>query len=90
VVAVSLLLVLYLKVLNNTRPKCIAGKKTTLLYMSALHAFSKPWSAWQQRQLSYLAEYTTEIWHIAGNQNMVANALSRLPVASEGEPGSDT
>ena len=43
-------------------------------------AFSKisdPWSARQQRHLSAISEYTTDIRHIAGKQNYVADALSR-------------
>ena len=43
-------------------------------------AFSKisdPWSARQQRHLSAISEYTTDICHIAGKQNFVADALSR-------------
>ena len=43
-------------------------------------AFSKisdPWSARQQRHLSAISEYTTDIRHIAGKQNFVADTLSR-------------
>jgi predicted ArsR family transcriptional regulator len=35
------------------------------------------WSARQQRQLSAIAEYTTDIRHVAGSENVVADALSR-------------
>jgi len=45
----------------------------------ALHRQSDAWSARQQRQLSYVAEYTTDIRHIAGALNVVADALSRPP-----------
>ncbi len=34
------------------------------------------WSARQQRQLSFIAEFATSIWHIAGQSNIVANTLS--------------
>jgi hypothetical protein len=40
---------------------------------------SDPWSACQARQLSYLAEYTDDIRHIAGEENIVADTLSRPP-----------
>jgi hypothetical protein len=35
------------------------------------------WSGRQQRQLSILAEFTTEIRHVKGQQNVVADALSQ-------------
>ena len=44
---------------------------------SALHMVSEPWSAPQQRQLSCIAEFTSEIFHVPGNENVVADALSR-------------
>jgi hypothetical protein len=40
---------------------------------------SDPWSARQARQLSYLAEHTDDIRHIAGEDNIVADTLSRQP-----------
>ncbi len=43
----------------------------------ALSRTSDPWSARQARQLSYLAEHTADIWHIAGEENVVADMLSR-------------
>ena len=46
-------------------------------------AFAKaadPWSPRQQRHLSYISEYSTDIRHIAGKDNTVADALSRSPV----------
>ena len=36
-----------------------------------------PWSCRQQRQLSYISEFTTDIQHIAGKHNSVADTLSR-------------
>jgi hypothetical protein len=45
----------------------------------ALSRTSDPWSARQARQLSYLAEHTTDIRHIAGEENVVAGTLSRPP-----------
>ena len=43
----------------------------------ALHRVSEPWSARQQRQLSYIAEYTNTMVHVPGKDNVVADALSR-------------
>ena len=39
---------------------------------------SDPWSDRQQRHLSYISEFTTDIQHFAGKDNMVADALSRI------------
>ena len=38
---------------------------------------AEPWSARQQRQLSYVSEFTTDIPHVAGKSNVVADCLSR-------------
>jgi hypothetical protein len=45
----------------------------------ALSRTSDPWSARQARQLSYLAEHTADIRHITGEENIVADTLSRPP-----------
>ena len=45
--------------------------------MTALTKVSPPWSARQQRQLSYIAEFTENIRHTPGLTNIVADALSR-------------
>ncbi|MBM3938427.1 MAG: DDE-type integrase/transposase/recombinase [Sphingomonadales bacterium] len=47
----------------------------------ALHRTTDAWSARQQRHLSYIAEYTSEIKHVAGTENVVADALSRPAAA---------
>ena len=47
----------------------------------ALHRVSDPWSAHQQRHLAYVAEYTSEIRHMPGADNLVADSLS-WPAAS--------
>ena len=47
----------------------------------ALHRISDAWSARVQRHLSYLAEYTSDIRHIAGKSNVVSDALSRPAAA---------
>jgi len=54
----------------------------------ALHRVSEPWTARQQRQLSYLAEHTSDIRHLSGLDNVVADALSR-PAADEFNAGPD-
>ena len=50
-----------------------------------IFAFSKisdPWSTRQQRQLTAISEFTTDIRHIAGKANVVANTLSRTQISS--------
>ena len=47
----------------------------------ALHRLSDAWSARQQRQLSYMAEYTSDLRHVAGAENVVADCLSRPPTS---------
>lgn len=48
----------------------------------AMSKVSEPWSARQQRQLSYISEFTTDIRHIAGKSNLVADCLSRAMVGA--------
>jgi RNase H-like domain found in reverse transcriptase len=45
--------------------------------VAAFRRVSPPWSARQQRQLAYIAEFTTDIRHTPGADNTVADALSR-------------
>ena len=54
----------------------------------SLHQMSDAWTARQQRQLSFIAEFTSEIKHVPGKQNVVADAMSRPAAAvmpAEGE-----
>jgi RNase H-like domain found in reverse transcriptase/Integrase zinc binding domain/Integrase core domain len=45
--------------------------------LGALGRVSEPWTARQQRQLAFVAEYTADIHLISGQSNVVADALSR-------------
>jgi hypothetical protein len=47
-------------------------------------ALARATDAWTPRQghhLSYIAEYTSDIRHIPGKENVVADTMSRPPVA---------
>jgi cleavage and polyadenylation specificity factor subunit 1 len=46
----------------------------------AFSKVSEPWSAKQQRHLAAISEYTTDIRHISGKDNCVADALSRSAI----------
>jgi len=48
----------------------------------ALSRCTDAWSPRQQRQLSFIAEFTADIRHVAGSKNVVADALSRPPASS--------
>jgi hypothetical protein len=45
--------------------------------VGALSRRSDPWSSWQQRHLSFIAEFSPTIRHIASQSNVVADTLSR-------------
>jgi hypothetical protein len=47
----------------------------------AMRRVSAPWSARQVRQLAYISEFTTDLRHVPGTKNVVADTLSR-PSAS--------
>ena len=63
------------------RKFCLITDHKPLVY--ALHSLSADRPARQLRHLSLIAEYTSDIRHIAGRENLVADALSR-PAASVG------
>jgi hypothetical protein len=45
----------------------------------AIARVSEPWTARQCRHLAYIAEYTSDIQHVAGISNVVADTLSCPP-----------
>lgn len=60
----------------------LEGSKFTLFtdhkpLTTALFRVTPPWSARQQRHLSYIAEFTNDLVHLPGIQNQVADTLSR-------------
>ena len=62
----------------------LEGRRFSLLtnhkpLVSALFRTSPPWSGRRQRQLSLIAEFTSDIRHTPGAENVVAAALSRPP-----------
>ena len=48
----------------------------------AMSKTSEPWSVHQQRKLSAISEFTTDIQHLAGKDNLVADCLSRAGALS--------
>lgn len=46
----------------------------------AMSKVTEPWSARQQRHLASISEFTTDIQHVAGKSNLVADCLSRVLV----------
>jgi cleavage and polyadenylation specificity factor subunit 1 len=55
----------------------------------AVHRVSDAWTNRQQRQMAYIAEYTSDIRHVPGRDNVVADALSR-PAAAIAQPATVT
>lgn len=45
--------------------------------VAAIKRVDPPWTARQQRHLSFISEFTTDLRHVPGPQNSVADALSR-------------
>jgi hypothetical protein len=62
--------------------RCGSGSATLPLTF-ALKRTTDPWTARQQRQLAYLAEFSVQLCHVKGTNNVVADALSRPPAAGE-------
>ena len=59
-----------------------------LTYLLAKQADA--WSARQQRHLAYVAEYTSDVRHVPGEENVVADALSRPPAVAAIVPPAST
>ena len=57
----------------------------------AISKISDPWSPRQQRHLAYVSEFTTDVRHIEGKSNTVADTLSRgeISAISSPQPGVD-
>jgi hypothetical protein len=55
----------------------LEGRRFTLF--TAVRRSTEPWTAKQCRQLAYIAEFSSDIQHIAGSDNVVADTLSRPP-----------
>jgi hypothetical protein len=49
--------------------------------VGALARTTDPWTPRECRHLAYVAEFTSDVKHVAGQDNLVADALSRPPVA---------
>ena len=86
------LLAIYLSIrhfrwLLDGRKFCVLSDHKPLSF--ALHRLTDAWSARQQRQLSYIAEFSSDIRHVAGKANVVADALSR-PAAAIAAPSGHT
>ncbi len=69
----------HFRFLVEGRKFCIFTDHKPLTF--SLHRVSDAWSARQQRHLSYVAEYTSDVRHVAGEENIVADSLSRPPEA---------
>ncbi len=54
--------------------------------VTSLFRTTPQWSARQQRQLSFIAEFTSDIRHTPGQENVVADAVSRPPSAAAQPP----
>uniref|UniRef100_A0AAV2KQ35 ribonuclease H n=1 Tax=Knipowitschia caucasica TaxID=637954 RepID=A0AAV2KQ35_KNICA len=63
---------------DSSRPQFVDPKPLTF----AMAKSTEPWSGRQRRQLSAISEYTTDIQHVAGKDNVVADCLSRAVAGS--------
>ena len=52
----------------------------------AISKTSDPWSSRQQRHLTYISEFTTEVRHIGGKNNTVVDTLSRGEISAITSP----
>ena len=61
---------------------CLEGRTFTIFtdhkpLTSAFHKVTEPWTPRQQRHLSFISEFSTDIRHVSGLDNVVADTLSR-------------
>ena len=54
--------------------------------VAAIKRVSPPWSARQQRHLAFVSEFSTDLQHLPGQANVVADSLSRPPQLSAPAP----
>ena len=65
----------------------VEGRNFTVFtgHKSLVHAMFKvsdPWTTQQQQQLSFISSFTTDIEHISGKDNVVADCLSRAAISN--------
>jgi hypothetical protein len=63
------------------RESCILSDHKLLSF--GIDRVSEPWSARQQRHLAFISGFTGDIQYLPGKKNLVAEALSRPPLANE-------
>jgi len=51
---------------------------------------SDPWTPRQQRHMAYVSQYTEDLRHVAGEENVVADAMSRPPAVAAVVPPAST
>ncbi len=73
----------------------LEGRRFTLFtdhkpLTTAVRRSTEPWTAKQCRQLACIAEFTSDIQHIAGTDNVVADTLSRPPGGATAGSGSES
>ena len=85
------LLAIYLSICHFRH--CVEGRQFHILtdhrpLVHAVHTPSNRHSPREARQLAFTAEFTTDIRHVSGRANVVANALSRIDAVTTPAPTS--
>ena len=65
-----------------SRCKASQSIRITSLRLLQWPKISDQWSGRQQCQLSYISEYNSDIRHVSGQENNVADFLSRSPISA--------